>query len=58
MVIIGAASFWSLSKMNDEYRHMLEDQIAKTVLLEKYHLRSIRAQMMYGAFYCLRKFHI
>ena len=35
MVVIGAASFWSLSKMNDEYRHMLEDQIAKTVLLEK-----------------------
>ena len=35
LVIVGGAGIWSLSKMNNEYRSMLDSEVTKMVLLEK-----------------------
>ncbi|WP_203247090.1 methyl-accepting chemotaxis protein [Sporosarcina beigongshangi] len=35
LVIVGAVGFWSQTKMSNEYRSMIDNQLAKTVLLEK-----------------------
>lgn len=35
MVIVGASGFWSLSKVNNEYRSILDEQVTKAVVLEK-----------------------
>ncbi|MCG3089521.1 methyl-accepting chemotaxis protein [Sporosarcina cyprini] len=35
MVVIGASSLWSLFKVSDEYRFLIDDRMKKIVLLEK-----------------------
>jgi len=35
MVVIGASSLWSLFKVSDEYRFLIDDRMNKIVLLEK-----------------------
>lgn len=35
LVIVGGAGLWSLTKMNSEYRSMLDSELTKMVLLEK-----------------------
>jgi methyl-accepting chemotaxis protein len=35
MVIVGAAGFWSLTKMNDEYRFLIDDRMKKIIVLEE-----------------------
>ncbi|MET3657934.1 methyl-accepting chemotaxis protein [Sporosarcina psychrophila] len=35
MIIVGAMGFWSLTKVNSEYRSILDEQVTKVVLFEK-----------------------
>lgn len=35
MIIVGAMGFWSLTKVNNEYRSILDQQVTKVVLFEK-----------------------
>ena len=35
MIIVGAIGFWSLTKVNNEYRSIIDDQVTKMVLFEK-----------------------
>ncbi|CAM3163879.1 methyl-accepting chemotaxis protein [Filibacter tadaridae] len=35
LIVVGISGFWSLSKMNDEYRFLIDDRIQKVIVLEE-----------------------
>ncbi len=35
LIVIGVAGLWTLTKLNDEYRYLIDDKIRKVVLFEQ-----------------------